>query len=64
MDPCRALVKQRFLHDLEVDKANRSRKAQEALRALQPQRKKLTAEEAHAFFERLLVDAARRQMSR
>ena len=52
------------MHDIEVDSAKRVEKAEAALKELEPQRKKLSVEDAASFFARLQADGDRRQRAR
>lgn len=61
---CRALATRRFLDDIEADTFQRAQKVEAALKASQMQQKKLSKEEADAFFLRLQADGERRRRSR
>jgi hypothetical protein len=61
---CRALLTQRFLQDIEEDKQKRAQKIRDLLKATEGTNKKLSKEEANAFFARLQIDGERRKKSR
>jgi len=61
---CRALVTQRFLQDIEEDEKKRAEKTSAVLKATEGTTKKLTKEEADAFFARLQIDGERRKKGR
>ena len=61
---CRALKAQRFLHDIRKDTENRVEKTKQALAAMEGKEKKLSKEQANAFFKRLQSDGERRKKAR
>lgn len=61
---CRALMVQRFLHDIRKDTRKRAEKTKQALAATEGKHKKLSKEQADAFFQRLQRDGDRRKKAR
>ena len=61
---CRALMVQRFLHDIRKDTQKRAEKTKQALAASEGKHKKLSKEQADAFFQRLQSDGERRKKAR
>lgn len=61
---CRALMVQRFLHDIRKDIQKRAEKTKQALAATEGKNKKLSKEQADAFFQRLQRDGDRRKKAR
>ena len=55
---------QRFIDFTREDLQRREEKHERALKALEPQRKLLSKEDADKFFDRLINDAAKRNQSR
>ena len=60
----RAINSQRFIEFTREDLQRREEKHAKALKALEPQRKLLSKEDADKFFDRLINDAEKRKQSR
>lgn len=61
---CRAINSQRFIEFTREDLQKREEKHERALKALEPQRKLLSKEDADKFFDRLINDGEKRKQNR
>lgn len=60
----RAINSQRFLEFTKEDLRKREEKHEQAIKALQPQRKQLSRQDADKFFDRLMNDTEKRKQNR